>query len=364
MAYFIGLMSGTSMDAVDAVLVDFNTAPKLITHHSHPIPDAIRETLDQLLGKQQFDVQNYGMLDVELGRLFGEASLTLIQNSSVHKQQISAIGSHGQTVYHAPTCRTPFTLQLGDPNHIAQSCGVTTVADFRRRDMAAGGQGAPLVPAFHNAVFRSSEHTRIILNIGGIANITVLPKDPDLAVTGFDTGPGNCLMDEWIKENMHEAYDQDGRWAASGKVNQALLKRLLADNYFKLPPPKSSGREYFNLAWQYLKDYSGPAESLQATLAQVTIESIAQAIETQAPDADEIYVCGGGAHNPHLMNGLRQRLGPLHIETTAALGIPPDWVEAMAFAWLAKQTLKHLPGNLPEVTGAQEKVILGAIYPA
>ena len=230
--YHIGLMSGTSMDAVDVVLVEFNTAPKLIAHHSHPIPDTLRAMLAQLMGKQLFDIRNYGMLDVDLGRLFGEASLALIQKTGIDKQQISAIGSHGQTVYHAPDCTTPFTLQLGDPNQIAQISSITTVADFRRRDMAAGGQGAPLVPAFHNAMFRSTEKSRVILNIGGIANITILPKDANVPVTGFDTGPGNCLMDEWIQKNKQQAYDRDGHWAATGQPDQALLTRLLADKYF------------------------------------------------------------------------------------------------------------------------------------
>ncbi len=352
------------MDAVDAVLVEFNNTTTLIASHSHPISVAIRQQLLTLIGTHQLDLCDYGTLDVSLGKLFAEACQTLLQNSGIAAEQISAIGSHGQTIHHSPNSHTPFTLQIGDPNNIAQLTGITTIADFRRRDMAAGGQGAPLVPAFHNAIFRSPEQNRVILNIGGIANITILPSNPQHAVRGFDTGPGNCLMDEWINKQQQHNFDKKGDWAASGHLDQELLKQFLEDNYFSAPPPKSNGREYFNLHWHNINNYSGPAQNMQATLAQLSIETIAQAIEQQAPHCDEIYVCGGGAHNNHLMSGLRNRLNHSKLNTTNALGIHPDWVEAIAFAWLAKQTLTGLPGNLPNVTGASTRVILGAIYPA
>jgi len=364
MTHFIGLMSGTSMDAIDAVLVEFAPTAKLVAHHSHPIPDGLRNRLTALIGTTQFDIREYGSLDVAIGRLFGEAALALLKSAEIGQQQVAAIGSHGQTIFHSPEGDTPFTLQIGDPNSIAQMTGITTVADFRRRDMAAGGQGAPLVPAFHQALFRSNKHNRVILNIGGIANVTLLPRDEARAVTGFDTGPGNCLLDEWIQHQGKARYDHDGKWAASGQIDEHLLERLLSDHYFAAPPPKSSGREYFNLAWQGLDGYGAAAEDLQATFAELTVESIARAIEQHAPSYDQLFVCGGGAHNRYLVQRLTNRLSSLEVDTTAALGIDPDWVEAIAFAWLAKQTLAGEPGNLPAVTGAKQPVILGAIYPA
>lgn len=365
MSYFIGLMSGTSMDAIDAALVEFGDDHcHLLASHSHPIPATVGERLRQLISHETFNVHEYGTLDVELGRLFAAAANRLLQQSGCPAERVSAIGSHGQTVFHAPDDSPAFTLQIGDPNSIAQLTGITTVADLRRRDMAAGGQGAPLAPAFHNHAFRSTTHNRVILNIGGIANITLLATAPDTPTTGFDTGPGNCLLDCWIQQQRGQAFDEGGAWAASGEPDQALLSRLLDDPYFARPAPKSTGREYFHLRWLEQQSPQGTPKDIQATLLELTVESIARAIETHAPASDELFVCGGGALNGFLMQRLALRLTPLRIATTTELGIDPEWVEAAAFAWLARQTLAGHPGNLPEVTGARQPVILGAIYPA
>jgi len=282
----------------------------------------------------------------------------------IASHRIRAIGCHGQTIFHQPDGKYRNTLQIGDPNFITEHTGITVVADFRRRDMAAGGQGAPLVPAFHNAMFRSAEVERVILNIGGIANITVLAANPDSAVLGFDTGPGNTLMDLWVQEKQQQAFDTDGVWAASGKVDAALLNTLLADEYFARRIPKSTGREYFNLAW--LQDQTRlehfRAEDVQATLLELSCVSIAQAIGKHAPAAREVYVCGGGARNSHLMQRLQRLLAPSSVQTTAALGLEADAVEATAFAWLARQTLNGRHVNLTGVTGARHPAILGAVY--
>ena len=352
------------MDAVDAALVEFSdTSVNLIATHTHPIPAGIRQQLEQFVTRTVHDIHQLGELDVAMGQLFAEATLRLLADK-FSPSHVRAIGSHGQTVFHAPRHSTPFTLQIGDPNIIAERTGITTVADFRRRDMAAGGQGAPLVPAFHNALFRSRDHNRVVLNIGGIANITVLPADPQQPVQGFDTGPGNTLLDAWARCHLNQPMDRDGRWGASGHVNQRLLDHWLTEPFFATPPPKSSGRELFNLGWLEQVGMDDSPENIQATLAQLTIESIARAIEQYADQPEELFVCGGGAHNPALMEGLSRRLNTIQVRSTKELGLNPTWVEAAAFAWLAKQTLEGKPGNLPEATGASHPVILGAIYPA
>ncbi len=366
MAYYIGLMSGTSMDAIDAALLDFsNNNCKIIACHSHAFPDRLSQKLQQLIHSETFNLRDFGTLDVELGRAFADAANQLIQQQHIDKKQIAAIGSHGQTIFHAPDNNPPFTLQIGDPNCISQLTNITTIADFRRRDIAAGGQGAPLVPAFHNAFFRSPQHNRVILNIGGIANITVLAADQNKVVSGFDTGPGNCLLDLWSQQHLNLPYDKNGSWAATGRVNKKLLQQLLTENYFSLPAPKSTGREHFNLHWLQQHSPNDNPKNIQATLTQLSVESIAQAIEAHASGCNEVYVCGGGAFNAHLMQGLANRLGldRTKIKTTIELGIDPEWVEAAAFAWLAKQTLENKPGNIAAVTGATENVILGGIYP-
>ncbi|WJW75131.1 anhydro-N-acetylmuramic acid kinase [Thiohalobacter sp. IOR34] len=364
---YLGLMSGTSLDAVDAVAVDLGQAePRLLAALSHPLPAGLRaEILALSHGVANDAVDRLGQLDHNLGICFAEAVTELCRRAGLEPDQIRAIGSHGQTLRHRPQPPAPFSLQIGDPNLIAERTGITTVADFRRRDLAAGGQGAPLVPAFHAAVFRSQEEQRVVLNIGGMANITCLPADPEPPVTGFDTGPGNVLIDIWIQEQRGQPFDRDGAWAASGRVDEALLERMLEEDFFAQPPPKSTGRELFNRAWlqRQLAQRRLAAEDVQATLTALTATSIAQAIERWARGTARILLCGGGARNNELIRQLRDLLPACSIESTGRHGLEPEWVEAVAFAWLAKQTLEGRPGNLPSVTGAGHPVVLGAIYP-
>jgi len=364
--YYIGLISGTSMDGIDAALLDFNPQPRLLAHHSHPLPDAIRQQLYKLQTPGQDELTTAMRLDVELGRLFAAAANALLKKAGLSATQVAAIGSHGQTLRHYPDGATPSTLQIGDPNLIAELTGITTVADLRRRDMAAGGQGAPLVPAFHAGVFRQTGSNRAILNIGGIANLTLLPAGAAAPVTGFDTGPGNGLMDAWIEQHHGQAYDRDGEWAASGHVHPGLLERLLHDPYFDRTPPKSTGREYFNLAWLQprLEPFADLApRDVQATLCELSARSIAEALQESLGSVDEVLICGGGVHNRTLRQRLEELLTPARVTSTAGAGLDPDWVEAAAFAWLARQTLNGEPGNLPSVTGASHPVVLGGIYP-
>ncbi|MGH8307500.1 MAG: anhydro-N-acetylmuramic acid kinase, partial [Gammaproteobacteria bacterium] len=288
-----------------------------------------------------------------------------LKQSRLSNQDIRAIGSHGQTVRHRPGGPHPFSLQIADPNIIAARTGIATVADFRRRDMALGGQGAPLVPAFHHAVFADPNETRAVINIGGIANLTLLSAQNG-PVSGFDTGPGNLLMDAWSREHLHAPYDENGTFAASGNVDEILLRRLLADEYFQRPPPKSTGREHFSQAWlgKALVDTKLPAADVMATLCELTARCIADAVRKQTPRVSRVLLCGGGIHNAHLVKRLAALLPACELSTTNEFGIAPDWVEAMAFAWLARETLARRPGNLPAVTGAREPAVLGAIYPA
>ncbi|MCK4586366.1 MAG: anhydro-N-acetylmuramic acid kinase [Gammaproteobacteria bacterium] len=373
--YFIGLMSGTSMDAIDVVLVDFsNNTPKLIKTLNFSIPDSLRTELQALCQPGDNEIERLGHADTQLGKLFADAVDQLLNKSNLAAENILAIGSHGQTIRHCPEGNSPFTLQIGDANQIAERTGITTVADFRRRDMAAGGQGAPLVPAFHAALFNTdSETTRVVLNIGGISNITVLPKIKDVAISGFDTGPGNGLMDAWVQKYQQQNFDENGQWASSGNINEKLLAQLLTDDYFGKAPPKSTGRELFNLSWleQQISqvDENIPKADVQATLAEFTVVSIADAINTHAfkkhsTETGEVVVCGGGTRNSFLMKRLSEQLKPIEVKTTDDFGLPAEWVEAVAFAWLARETLANRPGNVPGVTGADHSVVLGGIYPA
>jgi anhydro-N-acetylmuramic acid kinase len=364
---YVGLMSGTSLDGIDAVLADLGTrTPTLRATHKEPLPEAVRERIGSLMA-QPLDLSALGELDTALGELFATAVRGLLDRVPTPRQEIQAIGSHGQTLHHHPHGPYPFTLQIGDPNVIAERTGITTVADLRRRDMAAGGQGAPLVPAFHRALLHCESEDRVILNVGGIANITILAADPERPVMGFDTGPGNTLMDGWIRRHLSEAFDQDGRWATQGKSRAGLIQSMLRDPYFAAPPPKSTGREHFNLDWVDAQLRAQrepiPPQDTQASLLELTAQSIAQAISAQAPAATPVLVCGGGAHNRGLMSRLEALLPGARVQSTATLGLDPDWVEATAFAWLAQQTLQGAPGNLPSVTGARRAVILGGIYP-
>lgn len=363
---YIGLMSGTSMDGIDAALVRFDgNTPSLLAHHQHPWPEALLQTMQRLTRDAQGTLTALAESDAWAGEVFAQAALALLAKAAIAPGQVSAIGSHGQTLTHGPDSPHPYTLQIGDPNRIAERTGITTVADLRRRDIAAGGQGAPLVPAFHRACLRQAGEDRVILNIGGIANITLLPGDPLAKVSGFDTGPGNCLLDAWIQRQRQQPFDAGGSFAAEGQLRPALLDQLLADPYFARPAPKSTGPDYFSLAWlQRQLPQDIPPADVQATLAGLTARSIAQAIRATQPQAARVLICGGGIHNPRLRLLLGIELPDVSLESTGDWGLPPDWVEAMAFAWLARESMAGRAGNLPEVTGAQAPVVLGGIYPA
>jgi anhydro-N-acetylmuramic acid kinase len=364
---YIGLMSGTSIDAIDTVLLDFTEGRlELKGSLSYPMKSDLKDRLHQLCrsGKQA-SLDEFSQLDVCMGRLFADAVAQLLNQCGANASQITAIGSHGQTVYHHPEGDTPTSIQIGDPNIIAERTGITTVADFRRRDIAAGGQGAPLVPAFHQAIFQHPEEQRAIVNIGGIANVTLLPGKPDMPVRGFDTGPGNTLMDQWTMRHLGQPIDLGAGFARRGINNPALLEKLLADPYFSRPVPKSTGREYFNLDWleTYIREMPISPEDVQASLCELSANTIINAIKIHAPETRRIIVCGGGTHNPLLMALLKQNTAGFTIESSDRYGIDPDYVEGMAFAWLARQTILRQYGNISSVTGAQSNCILGGIYP-
>jgi anhydro-N-acetylmuramic acid kinase len=368
--YFIGLMSGTSADGIDAALVDIGADSKTVlvaTYHT-PYPAEVLQDLTVLSEADQGEYPKLEELDRQLGVLFADAVNRLLQVSGIDKSEISAIGSHGHTVRHEPDAADPFSLQIGMASVIAEQTGIVTVADFRTSDIAVGGQGAPLVPAFHQAAFSSRNTNRTICNIGGIANVTYLPADKSQPVLGFDTGPGNTLMDHWIKQQKDLDFDANGDWASQGERHDLLLNALMADAYFDQPPPKSTGKEHFNLHWvativETLSTEFKPID-VQATLAMLTATSIAKAISDFLSGTQEIYLCGGGCKNRHLVSLLKELCSPLPIDDTSALGVDPDWVEAVAFAWLAKQTLEGKPGNLPSVTGARSAVPLGKVFVA
>ncbi len=361
MELYIGLMSGTSADGINAALVDFSTIiPTVISTHYAPYSLALRQKIHGLSHPGDNEIQRLGELDIELGLAFANAVNHLLEQQSLTAHAIRAIGSHGQTIRHHPVLPHPFTLQIGDPNTIAAKTEITTIADFRRKDMSLGGQGAPLVPAFHQALFAADNKPRVIANIGGMANITVLMND---TVIGFDTGPGNVLMDSWILHHQQKSHDENGAWARQGKLQTDLLNQLLADPYFKRTPPKSTGREYFNLAWTQAKlNATLSPVDVQTTLTELTAQTIIDTIQSLISEG-EILICGGGVHNDFLMQRLQKIAAPhFNVSSTMQYGIDPDWVEAMAFAWLAKQTMQHKTGNLPSVTGAKKPAILGGIY--
>lgn len=366
MAYWLGLMSGTSMDAVDAVLVSFGEQSiEIAAGVSLPYPDQLRHRL-ALAARNQSSPDQLGELDTETGRHFAKAANAAIRQAGVRPESISGIGSHGQTLRHQPSGALPFTLQIGNPAEIAEATGITCVADFRRRDMAAGGQGAPLVPAFHHWLFSNAQQDRCILNLGGIGNITWLPAGGRAPVLGFDTGPANALLDAWSEDQTGRHFDDSGRWASEGTAHQGLLSSFLSDAFFRKAPPKSTGKERFNLDWihTHLNRFDDiPPEDVQRTLLQLTVTTVLKQIPQESADM-AVFACGGGTRNPLLMNDLRLGLGSVELDTTAALGLDPQWVEPVAFAWLARQAIQGLPGNLPEVTGAHGPRILGAVYPA
>lgn len=359
---YLGLISGTSADGIDAALVRFAPSLKVVAAQTFAYPDPLRERIVAFARNDAtVTLTEFGRLDVEIGERFADAALALLRETGANARSVAAIGSHGQTVCHRPTGPHPFTLQMGDPSVIAERTGITTAADFRRADVAAGGQGAPLLPALHAAVLADAAAPRAILNLGGIANLTLLV--PGKPVLGFDTGPANCLMDAWSMRVRGAPRDEGGAWARSGQEDESLLKRLLEDPYFAAPPPKSTGREYFNLDWLDARLPNGiESASVQATLLRLTSRSIADALRTHAPAIRELYACGGGVHNGALMDALRAELPDVQLDTTAALGLDPDFVEAVGFAWLARARLENVPGNLPSVTGARGPRVLGGIY--
>ncbi len=359
---YIGLMSGTSMDGIDAALVRFGDASvELLATHSHPYPDTLRHALGRaVMTPPDEPIQDLGALDRQVGERFRDAAIEVLRAAGMDAAQVHAIGSHGQTVRHQPDGPHPYTLQIGNPDIIAQGTGIATVGDFRTADMAVGGQGAPLVPPFHDWLFGDVETTRVILNLGGIANVTILGAGD---VRGFDTGPGNTLLDAWTRHHRKVSYDRNGEWAGSGRCDKELLEQLLGHDYFRLEPPKSTGVEEFNLEWlrAFDVDRREPVD-VQATLAELTARSVADHVRRYAGGATELYVCGGGVHNADLMARLRRNLPELSVAPTAKVGLDPDWVESVAFAWLAMRTMSGKTGNLPSVTGASRKVVLGEIH--
>ncbi|MCG3201104.1 MAG: Anhydro-N-acetylmuramic acid kinase [Gammaproteobacteria bacterium] len=368
MSRYLGLMSGTSIDAIDAALVEIDGAGhvRLDRYAEFPYPPALATDLH--VARRQAEtlpLDQLYRLDLRVAEAFAASALSLLHDAGVDSAAIRAIGSHGQTLCHHPHPAARYTVQVGDPNVIAARTGIVTVADLRRMDMAVGGEGAPLAPAFHAHALRDPARCRAIVNIGGIANVTLL--DPgNTAVTGFDTGPGNALMDEWTRAHRGEVYDADGRWAGSAAPDTTLLAALSADPYFARRPPKSTGREYFNAGWlaRHLDEMPVRREPavVQATLLQLTARTIARAIEEYASAAAEVYVCGGGAYNAALMRAIAGALDGRQVATTAALGIAPNAVEAVAFAWLAHRRIEGLHGNLPAVTGAARSAVLGGLY--
>lgn len=364
---YIGVMSGTSMDGVDTALVSIeDTGITLLAHDEFPMPDDIKARLLEVCIGQKTDLIAIGELDHQLGHLFADAVLQLLDKSDTPSSSVTAIGNHGQTVFHQPTGDSPFTMQLGDANIIAAKTQIQTVADFRRKDMALGGQGAPLVPAFHHTIFHPQDSSVVVLNIGGISNISVLrPNHPTL---GYDTGPGNMLMDAWVAKHTGEKFDRDAQFALKGQLNQALLEQLLNESYLSQMPPKSTGRELFNLPWleQQLTEFKDlAAEDVQYTLCEYTALTIANEVETyRLGNQPALYVCGGGTRNPLLMKRLSELLPSWEVESTTSKGVDADYMEAMAFAWLAQRHVHQLPSNLPEVTGASRAASLGVLYRA
>lgn len=365
-AKYIGLMSGTSVDSIDTALVSIsNNKVKVLAYSEYPVTSALRNKIEELCLPGPDEIDHMGELDRQLGLLFAEATLDLLAKQSVPASAIRAIGSHGQTIRHRPNLPYPFTLQIGDPSTIAFQTGITTVAHFRAKDIAGGGQGAPLTPTFHNAQF-STEKPRVVLNMGGIANISRL-SSAKTHLLGFDTGPANTLMDAWIKQHCQQNYDQQGNWAKSGHLHTNLLSAMLAHPYFEKAAPKSTGREEFSIRW--LNDILSrmepiAAHDVQRTLCEFTALTISQAMTRFAPECTEIILCGGGSKNSFLVERLQALLPEHRFDTTDSHGIPVDAVEAAAFAWLAHRTLHSLTGNCASVTGARHDLILGGIYQA
>lgn len=361
-ALYIGIMSGTSLDGIDTALLDLSgNTPRLVATHYQAYPTALKEKLLAIHHPVHNELHLAHLLANELAQGYATATRQLLLTAKVKANQVSAIGCHGQTIRHRP--EAGYTIQLGNAALLAELSGITVVNDFRSRDIAAGGQGAPLVPAFHDKMLRHPDIHRVIVNIGGISNLTNL--QPGQATSGFDCGPGNLLMDAWIMRHQGQPYDKNGAWAASGTVIPALLRTFLDEPFLHTSPPRSCGRDLFNMSWleQHLQGNEAPAD-VQATLLALTGHAIADAVLQHCPGTEEIYLCGGGAHNLSLHSYLKATLPNCHIQLTDQIGIGADWLEAIAFAWLAQQTLQGHCANLPEATGASHPCILGAIYQA
>lgn len=364
-ALYIGLMSGTSLDGIDAVLADCaSRQPHLLAHQHSTFAAELRHELHLLQTPGWDDIGRGAIVAGHLSRAYADACLTLLRHTGIDVAEVQAIGVHGQTIRHRPD--EGYTIQLNAPALLAELTGIDVIADFRSRDLAAGGQGAPLAPAFHAAVFATA-HPRAIVNIGGMSNLTALiPTDTGQRIIGFDSGPGNVLLDAWAQEHLGEPLDRDGAWAASGHTDPKLLDALLSEPYFASPPPKSTGREQFNLEWlrSHLAGRQLDARNIQATLTRLTARCIAQAVASHAPTVADVLVCGGGSKNPTLMKMLAEECAPRPVASTATAGVDPEHVEALAFAWLAQRFVQREHGNAPSVTGAEGKRILGALYPA
>lgn len=360
-------MSGTSQDGVDAVVAEFDDGRfqrVLAAHTTHYDPDLRAALVELSREATAVPLSRFAELDRRVADAFADTVLALLGLAGVERESICAVGSHGQTVFHEPD-RVQSSLQLGDPSRIAVRTGLAVVADFRRADVALGGQGAPLLPMFHHAMFADAREPRTVLNLGGIANLTVLPDADPAKVRGFDCGPANCLMDEWIERHRRQCFDQDGGWAASGKLDSELLMRCLAEPYFQLAPPKSTGRGRFNLDWIETLDprlrERVPAD-VQRTLCELSARTVADSLIREAPDTRRLLVCGGGVRNSFLMDRLRRLLPDVAVESTSGSGLDPQQVEPAAFAWLACRRLRGEPGNLPAVTGARRPAVLGGLY--
>lgn len=363
MPYYIGVMSGTSLDGLDIALIEQQRNTRLVASHYISMPDDLRAELLALCSSGTDELARAALAEQRWVKLAAQGVAQVLADAELKAESIRAIGSHGQTVRHEPA--RGFTIQIDNPALLAELTGIAVVADFRRRDVAAGGQGAPLVPAFHEALFGEGQGARAVLNIGGFSNLSLIETGSH--VHGFDCGPGNVLLDAWIQHQQQHSYDRDGAWAASGQVQPELFNRLYADDFFQTSGPKSTGRELFNLGWlenqlEALPSYK--PEDVQATLLELTARSIVDSLQAAQSNTQELLVCGGGAHNKALMQRLAQLLPHCQVSTTAAYGVPADWVEAMAFAWLAHCCLEHICANRPSVTGASGLRILGAIYPA
>ncbi len=365
---FLGSMTGTSMDGMDLVAVKFDDSNKLDLLHKQysEYPLGLKKQLTHLALNENASISDMCKADTELGSYYAKQINHFLESNKIPPKTVAAIGSHGQTLRHQTNIKPRYTLQIGDPNIIAAKTGISVVADFRRRDLALDGEGAPLAPTFHQHIFRSSKFNRAIINIGGIANITLLPSSYDIEIKGFDTGPGNTLLDHLSKTHLKSDYDKEGNFARSGKIHHQLLFEILKnDPFLNKVPPKSTGTDYFSSKWlkdNHLMDLK-PEDSM-ATALEITAVTITDNIKNSHYNIDECYVCGGGSHNKQLMNRLQHLMGKISVTTTNKLGIDPDWVEAITFAWLAKQTLEGIPGNTPSVTNAEKASVLGGIFPA